>query len=136
MPPGSSEVAALGEKQPIPGSKDLWYRIGTGCIVLSVQIVHGQGHIGNDGPSETHRRLNPLGGAERPLIQIQSPRLTAEARQTSDQAPGRRCPSIAACAPATRAIGTRKEEQLTLRHLHLEVGPSPCLSISQEAKQG
>ena len=38
-----------------------WYRFGTRCIVLSVQIVHGSGHIGKDGRSETHRRLNPLG---------------------------------------------------------------------------
>ena len=38
-----------------------WYRFGTRCTVLSVQIVHGPGHIGNDGRSETHRRLNPLG---------------------------------------------------------------------------
>jgi hypothetical protein len=37
------------------------YRFGTRCIVLSVQIVHGPGHIGNDGRSETHRHLNPLG---------------------------------------------------------------------------
>ena len=32
-----------------------WYRFGTGCTVLSVQIVHGPGHIGNDGRSGTHR---------------------------------------------------------------------------------
>jgi hypothetical protein len=38
-----------------------WYRFGTGCIVLFVQIVHGPGHIGNDGRSKTHRRLAPLG---------------------------------------------------------------------------
>ena len=38
-----------------------WYRFGTGCTVPSVQIVHGPGHIGNDGRSETHRHLNPLG---------------------------------------------------------------------------
>jgi hypothetical protein len=38
-----------------------WYRFGTRCIVLSVQIVHGPGHIGRDGRSGTHRHLNPLG---------------------------------------------------------------------------
>jgi hypothetical protein len=38
-----------------------WYRFGTGCIVLSVRIVHSRGHIGRDGRSETHRHLNPLG---------------------------------------------------------------------------
>jgi hypothetical protein len=38
-----------------------WYRFGTGCIVLCIQIVHGPGHIGNDGRSKTYRHLNPLG---------------------------------------------------------------------------
>ena len=53
-----------------------WYRFGTGCTVLSVQIVHGAGHIGNDGRSETQRHLNSARlGAERSLVQIQSPRL-------------------------------------------------------------
>jgi hypothetical protein len=33
-----------------------WYRFGTRCIVLSVQIVQGPGQIGNYGRSETHRR--------------------------------------------------------------------------------
>jgi hypothetical protein len=47
-------------------SSTLWaehtsYRFGTGFIVLSVQIVHGPGHIGKDGRSETDRHLNPLG---------------------------------------------------------------------------
>jgi hypothetical protein len=52
-----------------------WYRFGTRCTVLSVQIVHGPGHIGNDGRSETHRRLNPLGWGRKVAVQIQSPRL-------------------------------------------------------------
>jgi hypothetical protein len=38
-----------------------WYRFSTRCTVLSVQIVHGAGHIGNDGRSGTHRHLNLLG---------------------------------------------------------------------------
>jgi hypothetical protein len=37
------------------------YRFGTGCTVLCVQIVHRPGHRGNDGRSETHRHLDPLG---------------------------------------------------------------------------
>jgi aryl-alcohol dehydrogenase-like predicted oxidoreductase len=44
------------DREPAP-----WYRFGTRCNVLSVQIVHGRGHIGNYGRSETHRHLNPLG---------------------------------------------------------------------------
>jgi hypothetical protein len=38
-----------------------WYRFGTRCIVLSVQIVHGPGHIGRGGRSGTHRHRLPLG---------------------------------------------------------------------------
>jgi hypothetical protein len=38
-----------------------WYRFGTGCIVLSVQIVHGCGHIGRGGRSGTHRHRLPPG---------------------------------------------------------------------------
>ena len=70
-----SARAAGGERQPselashqFPGNGHEtllhlgpWYRFGTGCIVLSVQIVHGPGHIGNYGRSETHRRVSPLG---------------------------------------------------------------------------
>jgi hypothetical protein len=67
--PGASET----NRPPI--CTCAWYRFGTGCIVRSVQIVHRSGQIGHDGRSETHRHLNPLLGAERSLVQIQSPRL-------------------------------------------------------------
>jgi hypothetical protein len=53
-----------------------WYHFGTQRIVRSVQIVHGCGRLGRRGRSGTHRHQLPVGwGAERSLVQIQSPRL-------------------------------------------------------------
>jgi hypothetical protein len=37
------------------------YRFGTRCIVLSVQIVHGTGHIGHAGRSGTDLHESPAG---------------------------------------------------------------------------
>ena len=51
-----ARLTGVPDCEPVP-----WYRFGTECTVLSVQIVHGPGQIGNDGRSEIERRSSPLG---------------------------------------------------------------------------
>ena len=57
-----------------------WYRFGTDRCVRCVQIVQRRGRIGRSGRSRTYLHPEPARlGAERSLVQIQSPRL-AEGR--------------------------------------------------------
>ena len=54
-------LIASHRSRMVESSADLWYRFGTDCCVLSVQIAYDCGHAGRGGRSGTHRQRLRLG---------------------------------------------------------------------------